>query len=221
MIVIFDLDDSLYDESTYVKSSFRAVACYLSEKYSLPEDTIFEDLILVLNKQGRGYIFDEVLKKYNVYTKTEVKKCVSVYRKNIPRIKLFDEAGDVLEMLHEYPKYLVSDGNKLVQSIKVNALGIQKYFKKVFLTHYFGIKHAKPSTYCFNIIKKMEKCNWNQMVYVADDPNKDFYRLNPLGVKTIRVQTGRFKGQKAKDGYEAVSHINNLSELLTVLGIEE
>ena len=29
----------------------------------------------------------------------------------------------------------------------------------------------------------MEKCNWNQMVYVADDPNKDFYRLNPLGVK--------------------------------------
>jgi len=58
------------------------------------------------------------------------------------------------------------------------------------------------------------------MVYVADDPNKDFYRLNPLGVKTIRVQTGRFKGQKAKDGYEAVSHINNLSELLPVLGIE-
>ena len=47
MIVIFDLDDTLYEESTYVKSSFKAVAFYISEKYSLSENTIFEDLILV------------------------------------------------------------------------------------------------------------------------------------------------------------------------------
>jgi len=221
MIIVFDLDDTLYDELTYLKSSFRAVSFYLSNKYALSEETVFEDLICVLNEQGRGHIFDEVLKKYDIYTKTEVNKCLYVYRKNIPHIKLFDEAKDALVILSKYPKYLVSDGNKLVQSIKVKALGINKYFKKILLTHRYGIKHAKPSTYCFSIIKKIEKCNWNQIVYVADDPNKDFVNLNPLGVKTVRVLTGCYKDQKVKDGYDAISRINNLSKLLPVLGISK
>jgi len=221
MILIFDMDDTLYDESTYVESSFRAVAFYISEKYELPENNVFEDLIQVLNERGRGHIFDEVLKQYSIYTKTEVKKCLSVYRKNIPRIKLFDEVRDALVMLSDYPMYMVSDGNKLVQSIKANALGTKTYFKKILLTHRYGTKHAKPSTYCFSLIKKLEKCNWNQMVYVADDPNKDFVNLNPLGVETVRVLTGRFKDQKAKDGYDAIFRIKNLSALLPVLGISK
>ncbi|MBT7901782.1 MAG: HAD family hydrolase [Candidatus Marinimicrobia bacterium] len=221
MILIFDMDDTLYDESTYVESSFRAVAKYLFEKYALPKKTLLKDLIQVLNEHGRGHVFDEVLIKNKIYTKIEVKKCLSIYRNNIPKITLFDEAKDALDRLNGYPKYLVSDGNKLVQSIKANALGTKIYFKKILLTHRYGTKYAKPSTYCFNLIKKLEKCNWNQMVYVADDPNKDFVNLNPLGVKTIRVLTGRFKNQKSKKGYDAIFHINNLSELLPLLGISK
>jgi|TARA_B100001964_G_scaffold230825_1_gene284747 putative hydrolase of the HAD superfamily len=221
IVIIFDLDDTLYDESNYVECSFRVVSCYLSNKYALPEKTVFEDIIQIFIKKGRRHIFETVLKKYNVYTMAEVKKCLSVYRRNIPNIKLYDEARGALEMLSEYPKYIVSDGNKNVQSIKAKALGINKYFKKILLTHRYGIKHSKPSTYCFSIIKKMERCNWNQMVYVADDPNKDFVNLNPLGIKTVRVLTGRFKDQKANSGYDAIFCINNLSELLPVLGISK
>ena len=36
-------------KSLHLKSSFKAVAFYISKKYSLSENTIFEDLILVLN----------------------------------------------------------------------------------------------------------------------------------------------------------------------------
>ena len=50
MIIIFDLDDTLYDESTYVESSFRAVSTYLSNKYSLQEKTVFEDLVQVFSE---------------------------------------------------------------------------------------------------------------------------------------------------------------------------
>ena len=170
---------------------------------------------------GRGYIFDEVLKKYNWYTKKEVLNCISVYRRNIPKIKLYDEAKIALKMLAKYSKYVVSDGNKIVQSIKAEALGLNKYFKKIILTHRYGVIHAKPSTYCFSIIKNIEKCNWSQMVYIADDPKKDFVNLNPLGVKTVRVLTGRFKSQKAKKSYDANFQINNLSELLPLLGIQK
>ena len=77
--------------------------------------------------------------------------------------------------------------------MKADSLGLDKYFKKIVLTHRYGVKHAKPSSYCFSIIKDIENCEWIDLVYIGDDPNKDFVNLNPLGVKTIRVNTGRFK----------------------------
>lgn len=219
MIIIFDLDDTLYEEFTYVRSSFKAVAYYLSHKYALPRKIIYQNIISSFNETGRGHIFDDILKKYNIFSASEVNKCVSVYRKNKPNIKLFSEAKDALIMLSEYPKYVLSDGNKLVQSTKVNALSINRYFRKILLTHRYGIKHSKPSTYCFMKIKEYEKCNWDQMVYIGDDPNKDFVNINPLGIKTIRVLTGRYGSEKAKKGYDARIKINNLSELAHVLGI--
>jgi len=219
MIIIFDMDDTLYDEFTYCKNSLQAVAKYLCGKYEISRKTIFDNFIQILNSDGRGHIFDDFLLKNKIYSKKEVRKCISVYRKNIPNISLYDEARVALEKLSKYPKYVVSDGNKVVQSIKVNSLGINPIFKKIFLTHYYGIKHAKPSNYCFKLIKRMENCRWRDMVYIGDDPNKDFVNLNPLGMKTIRVHTGRFKNQNAKEGFDAIHSINDLSELNNVLGI--
>jgi len=219
MIIIFDMDDTLYDELTYVMSSMDAVGKYLSEKYAFKKEIVYKDLILELETNGRGKVFDAVLKKYGIYSKKEVLKCIGVYRRNIPKIELFNEAIMALRRLPDLPKYVVSDGNKLVQSMKADALDLDKYFKKIVLTHRYGVKHAKPSSYCFSIIKDIENCEWIDLVYIGDDPNKDFVNLNPLGVKTIRVNTGRFKNQKAKDGYDANIKINDLSQLHIVLGI--
>ena len=221
MIIIFDMDDTLYDESTYVMSSMDAVGKYLSVKYAFKKEILYKDLILELETNGRGKVFDVVLKKYKIYSKKEVLKCIGVYRRNIPKIELFNEAIMALRRLPDLPKYVVTDGNKFVQSIKANALGLDKYFKKVILTHRYGVKHAKPSSYCFSIIKDIENCKWSDLVYIGDDPNKDFVQLNLLGVKTIRVHTGRFFKQKAKEGFDAIYHINDLSELNLVLGISK
>ena len=221
MILIFDMDDTLYDESTYVQSSFWAVSNYLSKKYGISKKIIFHEIMKIFKKQGRGNVFDYLLNYYKIFSMAEVKKCVSVYRKNIPDIKLYKEAKEILEDLSVYPKYVVTDGNKMVQSIKVSSLGIEAHFKKIILTHRHGVQYAKPDTYCFKLIKKREKCKWNHLVYVADDPNKDFVNLNPLGVKTVRVLTGRFKKQKAKRSHDANFHINNLSELLPLLNIKK
>ena len=217
MIIIFDMDDTLYDESEYIKSSLTAVSVYLSKKYFLSKESVYNHLIQVLNTQGRGQVFDTVLKTYQRYSKKEVLNCLGVYRRNIPKIKLYEEAKLTLKQFSKYSKYVVSDGNKIVQSIKAEALGLNKFFMKILLTHCYGVKHAKPSTYCFNIIKNIEKSKWNELAYIGDNPNKDFVHLNPLGVKTVRVHTGRFKNQKAKKGYDAIYHIQNLSELNNVL----
>ena len=114
------------------------------------------------------------------------------------------------------PLYLVTDGNKVVQGNKVDALNISHLFKRVFVTHRFGVKHAKPSTYCFEKIKQAEQSEWRDMVYVGDNPAKDFVNLNKLGMPTVRVLTGVHKDVIAKPGYEAEYTINHLCELTTL-----
>ncbi|MDB2331073.1 HAD hydrolase-like protein, partial [Alteromonas sp.] len=127
-----------------------------------------------------------------------------------------------LDLLNALPKplYVVTDGNKVVQGNKVAALNITQLFKRVFVTHRFGIKHAKPSTYCFDKIRQAEKCNWQDMVYVGDNPAKDFVNLNKLGVLTVRVLTGEHSKVKAKPGYDAQHTITTLSAL-TSLNLED
>ena len=107
----------------------------------------------------------------------------------------------------------MTDGNKNVQSHKVNSLKLDKYFKKIFITHRYGKKNAKPSLYCFQKIKETEKCNWDDMVYIGDNPNKDFISLKKVKAKTIRVLTGNFSRTFVGDEYEAESSINSLFEL--------
>ena len=213
MIIVFDLDDTLYDEITYVRSSLFKVAVYLSEKYNIDKDIIYVDLNDVLEKKGRGNVFDIILSNYGIYSKIEVKKCLSVYRNNTPKIKLFDEAINCLKRFSDYRKYLVTDGNKMVQTKKINALGLNKYFVKALPTHNFGISNAKPSTYVFHKILEWENASPHQLVYIGDNPMKDFVNLKKEGFKTIRVLTGFYKNIRLESEFEADNLVNTLDEI--------
>ena len=213
MIIVFDLDDTLYDEITYVRSSLFKVAEYLSEKLQIHNNIIYTDLNEVLEKKGRGNVFDIVLNNYGIYSKIEVNRCLSIYRNNIPKIKLFDNAIDCLQRFSKFHKYLVTDGNKIVQKRKIEALDLKKYFIKTLPTHNFGITNAKPSTYVFNKILEWERANPHELVYVGDNPNKDFVNLKKEGFKTIRVLTGFYKNLRLEDEFEADYLVNTLDEI--------
>lgn len=217
MVIIFDLDDTLYDERMYVKSGFQAVAAFGYERFGWDQDESFLLMVDLLEHNGRGAVFDQWLSTHRQYGKELVKKCVRVYRHHTPSIQLCTEARRLLPEISDYPLYLVTDGHKIVQQKKVNALGIEHYFKYVFITHRYGIRHAKPSTYCFSRIMEKEGCDWHNMLYVGDNPAKDFVNLNSLGVHTVRVLTGVHRNVIAKDGYEAQHIISDLGYFQQVL----
>jgi len=220
MILIFDLDDTLYDERTYVLSGLQAVAKYGYERFGWESGESFEYMKNVLDEYGRGQIFDSWLASHGRVTRSLVKECVKVYRHHTPELQLESDVEQLLERLSlEHPLYVVTDGHKVVQSKKVEALGVSRFFKKVMITHRYGIKNAKPSTYCFERIKKWEKCDWKDMVYIGDNPAKDFVGLNPLGVTTIRVKTGVYRTCDAKPGSDALISISELTDMLSLTRI--
>lgn len=212
MIYVFDLDDTLYDERQFVKSGLQALAVMAEQRWGLNPSNSYQQLITLLDTQGRGRMFDDWLAQSNLATRANIKRCISCYRLHKPNIGMPQAHHQLLQQLPK-PLYLVTDGNKVVQHNKVQALGIAHYFKRVFITHRFGIQHAKPSTYCFEVIKKAEDCQWQDMAYIGDNPAKDFVNLNKLGVNTVRVLTGEYKDVMAKQGYNAKTTLMQLPEL--------
>jgi putative hydrolase of the HAD superfamily len=213
MVIVFDLDDTLYPEITYVYGGFSAVSRYLSPLLHLTEEDIFLELTEELKVQ-RTSVFDRFLEKKGVKNRSLVLKCLSIYRQHDPIIRLFPEAEACLDRLkNNYPLYVVTDGNKLVQKRKFLSLGLQTKVKKCFCTHAYGLQHGKPSPYCFQKICQLEQVNPSQLLYVADNPFKDFIGLKPLGFKTLRVLKGPYRDVLVESVYEAEWKISNLNEL--------
>lgn len=220
-VIVFDLDDTLYNEIEYVHSGFKAVASHFSKEFSIDETKFFEKMIHILNLQGRGKVFNETLKSFELYSKTNVKKSISLYRTHSPSICLNKESSNILKYYRSknIPLYLVTDGNKVVQYNKIKALGIEKFFKKIFITHRYGIKHAKPSTYCFEKIAALEKVRFHEIVYIGDNINKDFISIKKLGFRTIRLLNGMFKDITKPKEYHAEVTISNIKELYDIFQI--
>ena len=217
MILIFDLDDTLYSERSFVVSGFAAVAEMLEDLYGWDKSASLSEMLSILAEKGRGAVFNELLAKKQRQSENLVRRCLQTYRQHKPKIALDPEAKALLESKAGSSMYLVTDGNKNVQANKVRALGIEKYFKKVFITHRYGIHNAKPSVYCFDLIRKLERCSWNEMAYIGDNPGKDFVNLNPLGVLTIRVLTGEHANVNAPPSYDAKSSIPGIGHLQSAL----
>lgn len=218
MILIFDLDDTLYDEMSFVESGLCAVAKFGELSFGWESASSLAFMQTHLHKHGRGKIFNEWLRTHGKHSSSNVKACVKTYRHHQPNISLFPFTSSLLGYYRNLvPSYLVTDGHKIVQQKKIDALCLAPLFKRALITHRFGIHHAKPSLHCFDVIRHTERCAWSELVYVGDNPLKDFVNLNAVGAMTVRVSTGSHSSILALPGYDASVTIPDLASLPQVL----
>ena len=147
MILVFDLDDTLYDELSYVHSGFGAVARHISRTYHEDYDKIFKRLCDVEEGMVRGKAFNVVLAEIGIQSKTAVKKCLDVYRAHDPKISLNQDADACLNRFKNLPPYIVTDGNKILQRKKIRALRLGKRIVHGYITHQYGLRNAKLFEY--------------------------------------------------------------------------
>jgi putative hydrolase of the HAD superfamily len=212
MILVFDLDDTLYDELSYVRSGFLAVADWGKKALGIDPDRSFQQLNEIHEREGRGRIFDLWLAG-----RASVASAVSVYRHHVPKIELWESAINAISALRDYPLYIVTDGHKVVQDKKLTALGLRSHIRHAFITHRYGIARAKPSTFCFELIARREGRPLSELIYIGDNPLKDFVGLNATGARTVRVLTGQYRDVIAPPGFDAQIRIKDLSYLSAFL----
>jgi putative hydrolase of the HAD superfamily len=218
-ILILDLDDTLYPESSFVESGLRAVSAYLEEFCAVKSDDSMQFMLDTLKKDGRGRIFNAVRSRFSVTT-VSVRSLVSIYRAHSPNISLSMEARDLLLDLPNFlvkKPYLVTDGNLRVQRSKIKALDISHFFERTYCTKQFGAQAEKPNLKVFRHIADRESVDFSSLIYVGDDPNKDFHRIVEAGGTAIRVKTGRFGQVENLHEPKPQFEISSLAQLREIL----
>jgi putative hydrolase of the HAD superfamily len=211
-ILVFDLDDTLYDELSYVRGGLRAVAAFAAGETGVDKDRLVALLEEALAEDRSGVI-DRAFRRAGIHSARLVRRCVGVYRTHTPTLSLHPAAEQCLERFADHRTFLVTDGNTTAQSRKVAALGLERRFEKVFLTYRYGHARSKPSPYCFERIRALTGARACDIIYIADNPAKDFVGLRPLGYGTIRVLTGQHAGRQAAPGHDADITLPDLDAL--------
>jgi putative hydrolase of the HAD superfamily len=188
--VIFDLDDTLYDEIDYCRSGFAAVAGFLhNANPSIPKQSFFDELWNQFQNNNRTRTFNAALESLNLpFNEDLIKQLVRLYRNHSPNITLPADSKTVLEQLRSsYTLALLTDGFLPAQKLKVEALGIAPFFASIIYTEELGRDCWKPSPAGFEKILAELNIPASQAVYVADNAAKDFIAPNRLGMTTIQI----------------------------------
>lgn len=188
--VVFDLDDTLYDETDFCRSGFRAGANFiatLSDRHS--SDEIFAVIWDCFITGDRGSTFNAALERLGIpYDPVIIGKLVEIYRTHTPSLTLPAESRATLDALTgKYTLGLLTDGYLPTQRLKVQALGIEDYFAAIVYTEELGRQFWKPSPRGFEKLTELLNTQPQHMVYVADDETKDFMAPNQLGMLTIQL----------------------------------
>jgi len=174
--VIFDLDDTLYSEKSYIRSGYEAIANQFTDVNNMA-DKLWKAFL-----DGKPAI-DEVLNNEGLSNYKEL--ALSIYRLHIPNIKLYDGVAEMIERLRQRMKVgIITDGRPEGQRAKLKALGL--IVDEIIITDELGgIEYRKPNDMAFRLRKERMRVPFKKMVYIVDNPNKDFIAPKMLGMEWI------------------------------------
>jgi len=220
--VVFDLDDTLYDELDYCRSGFKAVAESIADLPNAPSaKRVFDRLWKQFTAGNRTKTFNAALDDLGIsYDDQIIQKLIKTYRSHLPKIKLPADSANVLRQLsRKYTLALLTDGFLPAQKLKVQALGIEKYFTCIVYTEELGRDCWKPSPAGFEKLIQTLNAKPQDIAYVADNQMKDFIAPNKLGFLTIQITRPAHIHTSTSEAPHAAAQyvIRKISQLPTLL----
>ena len=207
MVIVFDLDDTLYDEIDFVKSGFKEISKYLQD------DKCYDFMLDEFYKNGSGKVFNKLIENFDL--DIPLQKLIEIYKFHKPDINLSKDSIELLKFAQNYKMVLISDGHYITQKNKFDILGLDKYIDYSIFTDFYHTK--KPQLKPFEMVIK--KCPNESYIYISDNPKKDFIAPNRLGWSSIRYQNkiGFYKEYKSDATYEVENRLDIIEILKSII----
>ena len=174
-VIVFDLDDTLYKEVSFVESGFNAVARYLG-------NLSYADEMMSSWRRGKN-AFEQLLSNHSLTSSVE--ELLTIYRTHVPTIELETSVVATLEALVENGEILgiITDGRYITQRNKIKALCLSRWIAddNIIISEEFG--SAKPDIRNYRFF--MSKYPGKTYTCIGDNVAKDFVAPKSLGWQTI------------------------------------
>lgn len=221
--VVFDLDDTLYNQRQHLAGAFLSVGKLISRLFGLDPRGVRKELLEIAKRKGSasGKLFNIFLEKHGIKPKKRLlEQMVSAFYSYKPvKLKPYKRVVEILKELRRkgLKPGILTDGNPQLQKAKIEALGIKKFLNCVLVTDEMGENYRKPDLKGFLEISKQLGVSAAETIYVGDNPHKDFIGARKAGMLTIRVLTGEYRKVRGEKSLEADIIIRSLGDLRKIL----
>lgn len=211
-VIVFDLDDTLYKERSFVKSGFQAIAGHIG-------NSTYADELMASWENGEN-AFEQLISRHSLTV--PVNELLKVYRAHVPIIELEKSTIDTLDALSANGKILgiITDGRSITQRNKIKALGLSKWFSddNIIISEEFGSTKPAERNYRFF----MSKYPGMIYTYIGDNVAKDFVMPKSLGWQTFCLkdngQNIHSQNFDLSEEYQPEIMVKNISEIILNYG---
>jgi len=191
--VLFDLDDTLYPQASFLDAAWTTVA-NAAAPYGIAPAVLHTALTAVASEgSDRGRIIDRALSRVDADA-VPVGPLLAAFRGCSPaRLPLFPGAREALARLRSQVLVgLVTDGEVRGQRAKVRALGLEDAFDAIVYSDDLGRALRKPHPAPFQRMLSLLGVPSGAAVMIGDRPDKDVAGAAAAGLRAIRVRTGEY-----------------------------
>jgi putative hydrolase of the HAD superfamily len=186
--ILFDLDDTLYEERQFFRSGFSWVARMLEERGRGAHEQTLALLEQWHHGESREGVFQKLAARLD-FPEAWIPELVLAFRSHEPVISLAPDAADVLPRLRDrYRLGCITDGWAAVQRRKLAALGVTPLLDAVVVADDFGRDRWKPHPFPFQRCCELLAVDPADALFVGDNPFRDLPGALRAGLRTARIR---------------------------------
>lgn len=221
--LLFDFDNTLVD---FDSSSYQALYD-VADRLQVEADEDFFQTFREINHEMWSLFEKRILTAHDI-KKNRFKKLAEHYSKNVDAsllnrlflrklveyTELIPGTKDLLDALREsYNLVIITNGFREVQRPRIEKVGLTSYFSHIFVSDEIHV--AKPDKAFFQYVHQhLKNCSKEELLVIGDNLNSDILGAQNFGIDSCYYNTNQKNNDKIIPTYE----INNLSELITILG---
>ena len=208
--VIFDLDNTLYDENMLISSVCRE----FSYRHHLPLDNI----TYIINDEFRLHskdIFGDWLRKIDFYTDSRQEELFTLYQSIDTPLNLYEDAKDFLAFLQSQNVRvgILTNGNLHAQQHKVKLLNLHTSPYEIEYARSNGIEYEKPHINAFIRILNRLNTEAKDSLFIGDNPLTDIAGANHAGILSVWLVRGYGRLIPCDDAKIKITHFDELRRL--------
>ena len=225
VLLVLDLDNTLYPHEQYVAGAYRDIAAVLAAETKGSTEEIATTMLTLWRCNGSHWphVFSTVLQKIGLPETPWIERILRLYHAHAADdLSLWPGMGDFLETARQICRLaLISDGRPTTQRRKLRRLGLEHTFDPVLISGEFGADAYKPNPKMFAHMVRLSGVAPEDIVYIGDDPAVDVTGARATGLTTVRLKVGEYATTEPQGPEQAADFVvTTVDDLARVLGLE-